>query len=323
METRICKLCAEEKPLKKFSARIRNGKLICPNLCNICKTLVYRKGVPNPVSVDRNSIKEDQETKTCVKCGEEKPLYSFPKYKRKNGQIGRCAKCNSCKQSPTATRKCYAPYEKNGAWVKYCVNCQDTKPLSEFTKHRNSYRSCKNCHLKRVMTDYFNSTPEQRIKTKERSKRYRTSEKGRNTKKLWLKKFVEINPEYKQRRLNQNRLSNMTPEQRERRLPARKRGLQNYLARKKGASIVISFTKADIIRRDGLRCYLCEKLLTEKTATLDHLIPLSRGGNHKPENVKIACLNCNSRKNTRTITEYKKTRGDYKQYQHKLKNKQT
>ncbi|HEX8637935.1 MAG TPA: HNH endonuclease [Pyrinomonadaceae bacterium] len=71
------------------------------------------------------------------------------------------------------------------------------------------------------------------------------------------------------------------------------------------------FKKADIIKRDGLNCYLCGKLLTYATATIEHVIPLFRGGDHKPENAKIACQSCNSKKGTKTLTEYKKYRGDY------------
>ncbi len=89
---------------------------------------------------------------------------------------------------------------------------------------------------------------------------------------------------------------------------------QSYLARKKGAPIVIGFKKSEIIKRDGLICYLCDKLLTFETATIEHLIPLSRGGNHKPEAVKIACLDCNRKKHNKTLTEYKKYRGDYKKF---------
>lgn len=34
-------------------------------------------------------------------------------------------------------------------------------------------------------------------------------------------------------------------------------------------------------------------------ATIDHVIPLSRGGEHLPANVQAACLRCNSAKHDR------------------------
>lgn len=75
-------------------------------------------------------------------------------------------------------------------------------------------------------------------------------------------------------------------------------------ARLAGCSVIIPFTKSEIIKRDGLNCYLCKKLLTEKTATIDHIIPLSRGGFHCPNNVKIACLKCNQTKTNKELKEF-------------------
>lgn len=54
----------------------------------------------------------------------------------------------------------------------------------------------------------------------------------------------------------------------------------------------------------GWRCRYCRTELTEQTLTLDHVIPLSRGGSEWPANCVPACLSCNSRKHDQTITEY-------------------
>ncbi len=38
--------------------------------------------------------------------------------------------------------------------------------------------------------------------------------------------------------------------------------------------------------------------------TVDHVVPVSRGGTNDPENLVMACRSCNSRKRTRTPIEY-------------------
>jgi 5-methylcytosine-specific restriction endonuclease McrA len=60
---------------------------------------------------------------------------------------------------------------------------------------------------------------------------------------------------------------------------------------------------SDIMGRDGGRCQLCGckvKMPTgtwsKQMATLDHIIPLSRGGAHTMDNVQLACAQCNSTK---------------------------
>lgn len=75
-------------------------------------------------------------------------------------------------------------------------------------------------------------------------------------------------------------------------------------ARKFAAPKIKGFSKRDIVKRDGLTCFYCQKALTFDAATIDHLTPLSRGGNHTGKNVKLACLPCNSRKGNRTLDEF-------------------
>lgn len=60
--------------------------------------------------------------------------------------------------------------------------------------------------------------------------------------------------------------------------------------------VIIPFTKAEVIKRDGLNCYLCGKELTQRKATIDHITPLSKGGFHCLSNAKIACFKCNREK---------------------------
>lgn len=72
-----------------------------------------------------------------------------------------------------------------------------------------------------------------------------------------------------------------------------------FRARQMKCPVIIPFTKAEIIKRDGLNCYLCGIELSEKHVTIDHLIPLLKGGFHCPSNARIACLKCNQEKGSK------------------------
>lgn len=59
--------------------------------------------------------------------------------------------------------------------------------------------------------------------------------------------------------------------------------------------------------RDKYTCYMCGvKCIKSKEyridmATIDHVIPLSKGGGHTWDNVRTACMRCNTRKGTNLI----------------------
>jgi 5-methylcytosine-specific restriction protein A len=54
----------------------------------------------------------------------------------------------------------------------------------------------------------------------------------------------------------------------------------------------------------GWHCVYCKKELTERTVTLDHQIPICRGGTDWPSNLVPACKSCNSKKHKKTAFEY-------------------
>ena len=54
-----------------------------------------------------------------------------------------------------------------------------------------------------------------------------------------------------------------------------------------------------IAESDG--CAYCSNGWTFQRPTVDHVVPLSRGGEHSPENVAPCCPSCNSRKGTKPL----------------------
>lgn len=52
-----------------------------------------------------------------------------------------------------------------------------------------------------------------------------------------------------------------------------------------------------VLRRDNWTCVYCNKHLINSDATIDHIVPLSKGGSkHDPSNLVAACRSCNSSK---------------------------
>lgn len=59
----------------------------------------------------------------------------------------------------------------------------------------------------------------------------------------------------------------------------------------------------EILERDGLHCHICGKDITDGNYHFDHVIPLSRGGAHSMDNIKVAHAFCNLSKNNKLPEE--------------------
>ncbi len=46
-------------------------------------------------------------------------------------------------------------------------------------------------------------------------------------------------------------------------------------------------------------CFYCNAQLTFNESTLDHVIPLSKGGSNRIENLVLACSDCNQKKDNK------------------------
>lgn len=54
----------------------------------------------------------------------------------------------------------------------------------------------------------------------------------------------------------------------------------------------------------GTKCAYCGKLLSTYTVTIDHVVPLSRGGTNDPENLRWCCKKCNTAKGSKLYDEW-------------------
>lgn len=77
--------------------------------------------------------------------------------------------------------------------------------------------------------------------------------------------------------------------------------LKEYMRVKTG----VRFSKSNVYLRDQYLCQYCGIGVTRKEATLDHVVPISRGGRTNFENIVTACGPCNFAKGNRVGPEWR------------------
>jgi 5-methylcytosine-specific restriction endonuclease McrA len=60
----------------------------------------------------------------------------------------------------------------------------------------------------------------------------------------------------------------------------------------------------DLVERDGSVCVWCGRAPWRRDLTAEHLLPRSRGGRTTPENLAVACRQCNRNRRSRGLCAY-------------------
>lgn len=163
--------------------------------------------------------------------------------------------------------------------MKVCKGCHINKPLSAYGLS-NAVKSgktsrCKECHSKRGKARY---------------------QKIQDEFKATLKQKRIENPEH---RRNIERKSRAKNKQKQRPAKNARQSIRNRILN--GGGFLILEKELNKIYRSP--CFACG---SKTNQSLDHLIPLSRGGNHSVGNIITLCRNCNSQKYNKTLTEWRK-----------------
>lgn len=73
---------------------------------------------------------------------------------------------------------------------------------------------------------------------------------------------------------------------------------------------VAAVNREDIFKRDKYICQLCEEDIDMSlvvphplSATIDHIIPIAKGGTHEPSNVQLAHFMCNCKKSDKILNQ--------------------
>lgn len=190
------------------------------------------------------------------------------------------------------------PVQDHDDGTRTCSECKGRKPLSEFPKDKNGtagHRShCKPCHSAR-QTVRYNADPE-RHRARMRSMRLDHRAEA-----------VRASDRARYERDKPKRLALVTEAGHRRR------------ARLASVASDCGITLKALAARHGTRCCYCwcETDLTPakgrefrpNKATVEHLDPISRGGTHTWDNVRIACWQCNVDKNAKTYEDWQLSRG--------------
>jgi 5-methylcytosine-specific restriction endonuclease McrA len=201
--------------------------------------------------------------------------------------------------------------------TKTCTKCQTEKSVDLFYKDRDRYTSaCKQCRLTQQKQYYIDNKATVKVKRAAYQKAHRP-EQYEHLKK-WRKNNIEKNREAGRRQYAENiehrravknawREANVekiksiqrkyalnNPEK-----TAEKQQIRKVKMRSNG---VYKVSKKELIKLYSSPCIACG---TTERVTIDHIIPIARGGIHGIGNLQSMCLKCNASKNNRTMSEWK------------------
>lgn len=158
---------------------------------------------------------------------------------------------------------------------KTCTKCKVTKPLTDFYKQAAGkfgvQSECKPCWKVRLATDYQKN----RQAVINRTAAYNIANRDA----------------YNERR-RKNHLER----------PELYLGAAQRRRARKNAGGVFRISNQELGRLYKKSCFYCG---STNEITMDHVVPLVRGGRHSIGNLVAACATCNKSKNYRFITEWK------------------
>jgi 5-methylcytosine-specific restriction endonuclease McrA len=185
--------------------------------------------------------------------------------------------------------------------MKKCSTCGIEKEESEF--HHDKHTSdgltyqCKQCRKKAACAWKMRNVEH----IKEVTKKYRNSHKEELKQKC--KKYYQDNHEKeKERKLKDYRQNKNLWNDRRRKYDSSSHGKNNnrkwssFGRAKKLSSLTEIVDPEKVFSRDKGICHICGCPVQEENWEMDHVIPLSVGGNHTYENVAVSHRSCNRKK---------------------------
>ena len=134
------------------------------------------------------------------------------------------------------------------------------------------------------------------------SNAWHKSERGKSVLKIWRKKrYLKKREEI----LASNKKWQSENQDIVRKIKQRYKAKRNNLIKAPSIQILNSVYEKSMGGNGSLICILCLKPVSKETISLEHITPITRGGDNTPENLWIAHRNCNSSKNNKMLWEYR------------------
>jgi hypothetical protein len=212
--------------------------------------------------------------KTCTQCGEIKPLTDY--HAQKTSRDGLRHHCKKCQNAATRAR-----YEAN--------------PERERARSRERYEA--NRERARANNRAWREANRERKRDTDRAWREANRERKRDTNRAWR----EANPERTRAQIRAWREANperylATSRAWAKANPERTRNIKSRRRARKAAAVPQRWRRNECPNH---LCYWCGTTLTPDTTHLDHIMPLSLGGPHTPDNTANTCAPCNLAKNNK------------------------
>lgn len=178
--------------------------------------------------------------------------------------------------------------------MKACKDCKVEKPLSEYHKNKNTKDGvtiiCKPCATARSRK--WQSANPEKVRAVGRKNYAKNLEQSRTKRRERVRRWYAKHPEKARAATRAYSIKH----------PEAKRLSENKRRVMKLGNGVFAILPKEINKLLSSDCSNCG---TNESITLDHIIPISRGGRHSIGNLQSLCRSCNSSKNSKTIMEWR------------------
>lgn len=252
------------------------------------------------------------ELKRCPKCGQKKPKtpkYFYRNKSKKDGFHSHCKDCERATQSSDEYKAKRKIWRQTSEWYK-SYSREYAKAYQKTEKYKSYQRQYERTEKRKAYKKAYEQTPQR----KAYHKHYRASDHGRSYRKKYHKVYKK-SAKYKAYQYTYNRSKRAKLAQRKYNQSVKghlSQAISRQRRRTRKAQAHGDYTSDEWLALCAYYDHTCLGCNEKKPLTVDHIVPLSRGGSNDISNIQPLCINCNCEKGT-DIIDYRKKKLDFKQ----------